>query len=588
MRSPALTDVIRRGRLLEGVRTQRRALLVALLAGLAHVESLSYWFTSSDTLPLIESSRVTATGDFIGLFARPLMAGTRFTGVALFYRPVASLSYALDYWLWGLSPVGYHLTNLALHAAAAVLVAVAVAAVTDRPAAGWLAAAGFALHPMTAEVVPTAARRHDVLVAVFVLAALTLFVRSRARGSRRALAGALGAYALALGVKETALFFPGLVVAWVAIRRLPARPLAAAREALWAAVPFALVTAAYLAVRAAVLGGLGGYRTPRPLTPLDAFLVPVKYLLSVTYPADVIGVGAAAVPAGWLLVSLPAGAAALLALARRGSLPDGAGVRTLPLVGALAALGAIPALLALAPGVADGLPYVLGYPYRTSPLVGLLFVGGCALGLLWAGLARDARLALRDARALAFFGAWFLLPLPLFLAAGAYSVRSGYAFSIPVLGGLSLLAVTAWRALASGGGRGTAANAALLALLALLVLPTLLVTPLAHSYDGWRASGEINRLTLGAIERELGAVEADRVVVAGLPTGIHEQREAFPRVKSIGYTTPNTIEAWLRLRGGDAPRVKPTDPVVLARVPERVDAETTTADGTIRVHLRYE
>jgi hypothetical protein len=36
--------------------------------------------------------------------------------------PVTWMTYGLDYVLWGLDPFGYHLTNLALHAANTTLV----------------------------------------------------------------------------------------------------------------------------------------------------------------------------------------------------------------------------------------------------------------------------------------------------------------------------------------------------------------------------------------------------------------------------------------------------------------------------------
>src|SRR4029450_10803076 len=33
------------------------------------------------------------------------------------YQPLSWMTFALDYLLWGMNPFGYHLTNLALHAA---------------------------------------------------------------------------------------------------------------------------------------------------------------------------------------------------------------------------------------------------------------------------------------------------------------------------------------------------------------------------------------------------------------------------------------------------------------------------------------
>jgi hypothetical protein len=44
-----------------------------------------------------------------------------FDSFSTYYRPVQNWSYMLDYWLWQGSPVGYHLTNVGLHATAAFL-----------------------------------------------------------------------------------------------------------------------------------------------------------------------------------------------------------------------------------------------------------------------------------------------------------------------------------------------------------------------------------------------------------------------------------------------------------------------------------
>ncbi|MDQ1274196.1 MAG: hypothetical protein QG591_2826 [Planctomycetota bacterium] len=40
----------------------------------------------------------------------------------LSYRPLVTLTYFIDYTLWHLNPLGYHLTNLLLHCLNAVFV----------------------------------------------------------------------------------------------------------------------------------------------------------------------------------------------------------------------------------------------------------------------------------------------------------------------------------------------------------------------------------------------------------------------------------------------------------------------------------
>src|SRR5262249_17920137 len=76
------------------------------------------------------------------------------------YIPLSWMSLGLDYLLWGMNPVGYHLTNVLLHAANAVvlysvarrLLERAGAARTDAlPLAAACAALVFAVHPQRVE-----------------------------------------------------------------------------------------------------------------------------------------------------------------------------------------------------------------------------------------------------------------------------------------------------------------------------------------------------------------------------------------------------------------------------------------------------
>ena len=77
--------------------------------------------------------------------------------------PLTWWSYMLDYQLCGLKPWGYHLTNVLLHAANAVLLFLVLRRMTGRLWPSALAAALFAVHPLRAESVAWVAERKDVL-----------------------------------------------------------------------------------------------------------------------------------------------------------------------------------------------------------------------------------------------------------------------------------------------------------------------------------------------------------------------------------------------------------------------------------------
>jgi len=79
------------------------------------------------------------------------------------YQPLSWLSLTLDHALWGMDPAGYHLTNVLLHAANAVLAYFTFRCLLSRAApraGGWsltcaaaVAALFFAVHPLRVESV---------------------------------------------------------------------------------------------------------------------------------------------------------------------------------------------------------------------------------------------------------------------------------------------------------------------------------------------------------------------------------------------------------------------------------------------------
>jgi tetratricopeptide (TPR) repeat protein len=89
------------------------------------------------------------------------------------WTPLTLLSWQLDRALYGDAPAGYLLTNVALHAAAAVLCFLALARMTGAAVTSAFVAAVFAVHPLHVESVAWASERKDTLSALFFM--LTLY-----------------------------------------------------------------------------------------------------------------------------------------------------------------------------------------------------------------------------------------------------------------------------------------------------------------------------------------------------------------------------------------------------------------------------
>lgn len=146
------------------------------------------------------------------------------------YVPLSWMTLGLDYRVWGMNPAGYHLTNLLLHTASAVMVyflarrllAGAPSArddprstsTTGRTAlAAAFAALAFAVHPLRVESVAWVTERRDVLSGLFYFSSILAYLRSRdaARPGRWS-ALALILFAAALLSKATAMTLPAVLL----------------------------------------------------------------------------------------------------------------------------------------------------------------------------------------------------------------------------------------------------------------------------------------------------------------------------------------------------------------------------------------
>ena len=140
----------------------------------------------------------------------------------LFYRPLQMFSYLLDYHLWGLNSVGYHLTNILLHIMVAFsLYWLVLLFFKDR----LLALAGalvFIVHPVHIEAVTYVSGRADTLAALFMLLSFVYYVKFLDSGVRAHLAALTAAFILAVLSRESALILPALFLLYnMAFRRKP-------------------------------------------------------------------------------------------------------------------------------------------------------------------------------------------------------------------------------------------------------------------------------------------------------------------------------------------------------------------------------
>jgi hypothetical protein len=132
------------------------------------------------------------------------------------YRPLTSLAFKLEFALSGGNAMVIHGANIALYALSAVLAYYLARRVLPGWCA-WVVAALFAVHPVHVEAVANGVGQSELLVAVFMIPAVTLYLRDRMRGdgvlAPRTIAAILLLYAGACFSKEHGVVLPALLVA---------------------------------------------------------------------------------------------------------------------------------------------------------------------------------------------------------------------------------------------------------------------------------------------------------------------------------------------------------------------------------------
>ncbi len=228
-------------------------LLPVMLAVLAYVVVLGYPFIYDDVGQILKNPSIQSWHNLPQYFTHNVWA--QFNAVSNYYRPVFLMWLLLNFSLFGVDPVGWHAASLLLHAGATALVySLARRDLKDNVAAGFCAAI-FAVHPIHVESVTWISGVTEPLLAVLFLGCILCFRRWQDGNDYRWYGASLLLCVFALLAKETAVMIVPTLFFYEWVRPRDAVPLQRLRAAALAAVPFAVLTVAYLVVRSLVLKG---------------------------------------------------------------------------------------------------------------------------------------------------------------------------------------------------------------------------------------------------------------------------------------------------------------------------------------------
>lgn len=251
---------------------------LALMVFAVFGQTAGFDFVNLDDLGYIPNHPVVSQGLSLGGIA---WAFTHFHGAL--WHPLTVTTFMLDCRLFGMRAGGYHLVNVLLHAAVAVLLFLLLAEMTGALWRSGFAAAVFAIHPLRAESVVWITERKDVLSGLFFMLTLLAYVRyARGTQSKGGYAMILIWFVMGLMSKSMLVTTPAvlLLLDYWPLGRL--RSLADFRALVWEKAPLCILSA--LSCVATILAIHAGGRHPTAAIPEDAPISYAVYLWKLIYP----------------------------------------------------------------------------------------------------------------------------------------------------------------------------------------------------------------------------------------------------------------------------------------------------------------
>ena len=184
-----------------------------------------------------------------------------------FLRPTTILSYWIDYKIWGLNPIGYHLTNILFHAIAAFgLYIISCQLIPNRKLISLSASCLFIVLPCHSESVSWISGRTDVIAVAFGFISTAIFLSVFRKESIYFSIWGLLFFVIALLAKEVVIILPVIwflfyIYSWYVEKKIPSKYSLITLFVAW------ILLIGYFGLRKVTLGHfVGGYGTSQHIS----------------------------------------------------------------------------------------------------------------------------------------------------------------------------------------------------------------------------------------------------------------------------------------------------------------------------------
>ena len=178
-------------------------LVLVVITFFTYFSSLSNPFIWDDE-QFITSNQYVQNFDIDKIFSSSTTTGAGI--VSNYYRPLTTLSFAIDKLIWGQNVFGYHLVNLTVHISAGVLLFLLLLEIGIGQWGSFFITLFFLIHPIQTEAVTYINSRGDSLYAMFLFGSLWVFAKGmKAKVNKLGWVGVILLYILSILSKETAI-----------------------------------------------------------------------------------------------------------------------------------------------------------------------------------------------------------------------------------------------------------------------------------------------------------------------------------------------------------------------------------------------
>jgi protein O-mannosyl-transferase len=185
------------------------ALLLLAAVFVCYGNTLNAGFVWDDRFLVIENPLVRAPLASFEIFKQDI-SNTSFH-YTIYYRPLQILTYALDYRMWKMNPLGFHFTGIFLHFLNGLLVFFLIKKFIKPVSVAIVTSVLFVVSPIHAGAVSYVSGRADLLVFLFAFLSLNLFAVFRSNKKTKHLVLSSLCVVMALLTKEIAVVIPFLI-----------------------------------------------------------------------------------------------------------------------------------------------------------------------------------------------------------------------------------------------------------------------------------------------------------------------------------------------------------------------------------------